>query len=111
MAKLIQTGHQIDYTPGADVAAGAVVVQGGLVGVAHTVIPANTLGSLGVSGVYQFDKAAGGGTAIAVGVNAYWDAAESEATADDDEGGNVLLGKAVATAGDAATTVNVLLGN
>ena len=43
-------GNAIDHTPTADVAAGDVVVQGDLIGVAKTPIPANTLGALAVVG-------------------------------------------------------------
>ena len=47
----VHDGDAIDYTPTADVAAGAVVVQGELVGVAKLAITANKLGSLAVKGV------------------------------------------------------------
>lgn len=57
-------GNAIDHTPTADVAAGDVVVQGDLIGVAKTPIPANTLGALAVVGVFDFPKANGVGTAI-----------------------------------------------
>jgi len=43
-ATFIHDGNAIDYTPGSDVSAGDVVVQGELVGVTKRDIPANTLG-------------------------------------------------------------------
>ena len=44
--KYIQTGDAVDYTPGADVGAGDVVVQGDLVGVAKLDILTGKLGAL-----------------------------------------------------------------
>ena len=60
-AVFVHDGSSIDYTPGAAVAAGDVVVQGDLVGVAKLDIPANVLGALAVTGVFDFPKATGGG--------------------------------------------------
>ena len=103
--QFIHDGNSIDYTPGADVAAGAVVVQGELVGVARTPIAASVLGSLAVVGVFNFPKATGAGTAITAGANCYWDAANSRATTT--ATGNKLIGKCVKAAADADTTVRV----
>ena len=108
-AVFVQEGNAVDYTPGSDVAAGAVVVQGDLVGVARTPIAANTPGSLAVTGVFDFPKASGTGSAIAVGANVYWDVADEEAKTDDETGANKLLGKTVQAAADADTTVRVRL--
>jgi predicted RecA/RadA family phage recombinase len=107
MATFIQDGDSLDYTPGADVAAGAVVVQGDLVGVAKRPIPANTLGSLAVSGVFDFPKASGASTAIGAGVNVYWNAGTQVATTT--ASGNKLLGKTVRAAADGDTLVRVRL--
>ncbi len=46
-ATYVQQGETIDYTPGSDVAAGAVVVQGDFVGVAKQPIAASTPGAGG----------------------------------------------------------------
>ena len=100
-------GAAIDYTPGAAVAAGDVVVQGDLIGVANADIPANALGALAVEGVFDFPKATGVGTAIAAGANVYWDVAEQVAKEDDEVGANKLIGKTVSAAGDNDTTVRV----
>src|SRR5512133_1506128 len=100
MATFVHDGSSIDYTPGADVAAGAVVVIGDLIGVARTPIAANALGSLAVVGVFDFPKATGGGTAIAAGATLYWDAVNAVATAT--SVGNKQLGKAIAAAVDGA---------
>ena len=107
MATFIHDGDSIDYTPGADVAAGAVVVQGELVGVARRPIPANTLGALAVEGVFDFPKATGVGTAITAGANCYWNAAAQQATTT--ASGNKLIGKTVRAAADADATVRVRL--
>ena len=56
MATFIHDGNSIDYTPAADTAAGAVVVQGDLIGVTRALIAANVLGSLAVVGVFDFPK-------------------------------------------------------
>ena len=101
-------GDTIDYTPGSDVSAGDVVVLNELVGVAKRDIPANTLGSLSVTGVFDFPKATGIGTAIDAGLDVYWDAAAGEATTDEGSGSvNKKIGRSVADAGDSDATVRV----
>ena len=105
----VHDGNSIDYTPSADVTAGDVVVQNDLVGVAKLDIPAGTLGALAVTGVFDFPKATGAGSAIAVGESVYWDAAEQVAKTDSEAGANKLLGKTVAAAADNDTTVRVRL--
>jgi predicted RecA/RadA family phage recombinase len=107
LAIFAHDGDSIDYTPTSDVAAGDVVVQGDMVGVARTPIVANAPGSLAVAGVFDFPKATTTGSAIAAGTKAYWDAAASVATAT--AGSNKLLGKTVKAAADADTTVRVRL--
>ncbi len=104
-ANFKQTGDSIDYTPTSDVAAGAVVVQGDLVGVTKLPIKAGDLGALAVAGVFDFPKATGSGSAIPVGSTLYWDVAEQVAKVDSESGANKLIGKSVAAADDAATTV------
>jgi len=108
-ATFVHDGNTVNYTPGAAVAAGDVVVQGELVGVAKTAIAANALGALAVTGVFDFPKATGGGSAISAGTKLYWDVAEQVAKADDESGANKLIGKAVKAAADADATVRVRL--
>lgn len=108
-AKYVQDGNSIDYTPVADVLAGAVVVQAELVGVASMPIKANQLGSLAVSGVFEFPKVTGAGSAIPVGTSAYWDAAAQNATKNAAAGANKLIGKAVKSTVDADTVVRIRL--
>ena len=107
LAVFVHEGRAIDYTPSADVAAGDVVAQGDLVGVARTPIVANTPGSLAAAGVFDFPKATGTSTAIAAGTKVYWDATNKVATAT--VGSNKFLGKTVKAAADGDTTVRVRL--
>ena len=104
-AQFVQNGCTIDYTPSADVAAGAVVVQMDLIGVAPRPIPANTAGSLAVVGIFDFPKASGAGTAISAGATVYWNTAAQQATTT--SSGNKLLGKTTRAAADGDTTVRV----
>lgn len=106
-AQFVHDGGAIDYTPGADVAAGDVVVQGNLVGVARTPLAANQPGSLAVRGVFDFAKAGGAGVTFAVGALVYWDAANHLAVAADGGGANKVVGKAVRAAVDADVAVRV----
>lgn len=102
-AVFIQDGECIDFTPVAAVAAGDVVVQGDLVGVAKRDIPANTPGSLAVTGVFDFTKLAA--FVLAVGALVYWDDAANVAT--NVSVGNKLIGKVVKAAAGADATVRV----
>lgn len=106
-AVFVHDGECIDYTPGAAVAAGDVVVQGDLVGVAKRPIAANDLGSLALSGVFDIAKIAA--TALAVGAVVYWDAAAKVATNTANAGANKTLGKVVKAALAADATVRVRL--
>lgn len=109
MATFKQEGEAIDYTPGSNVAAGAVVAIGSVgVGIAQTAIAANTRGSLLVDGVVEFPKATGTGTALTFGAKVYWDATNSVVTTT--SSGNTLAGYVVAAAGttDAVVWVKLL---
>ena len=108
-AQFIHDGNSIDYTPGADVTAGDVVVQSDLVGISKLDITADALGALAVTGVFDVPKATGVGEAIAAGATVYWDVADSEAKEDDEAGANKLIGKTVKAASDDDTTVRVRL--
>jgi predicted RecA/RadA family phage recombinase len=104
-ATFVQEGRIVDYTPGADVAAGDVVVQGDLVGVAKVEIKSGKLGALSVDGVYDFAKNTG--VAYTVGQLLYWDDAANVVTTT--ATGNKLIGKVVRAAASADTTVRVRL--
>lgn len=106
-ATFVQDGNAVDYTPGSAVATGEVVVQSDLVGVTKTPIAASALGALAVSGVFDFAKATGGGSAIAAGKKVYWDDTNNVATETVDS--NPYLGKTVKAAGDNDAAVRVRL--
>lgn len=106
-AVFVHDGCAIDYTPGADVTGGDVVVQGSLIGVAKLDIKSGKPGALTVEGVFDFAKAGGAGVTFAVGALAYWDDTNNLAVATDGSGANKLLGKVVKAAVDADTTVRV----
>jgi predicted RecA/RadA family phage recombinase len=104
-ATFVHEGLSIDYTPGANVAAGDVVVQGDLVGVAKLDILTGRLGALAVDGVFDFAKNTG--VAYTVGQLLYWDDAANVVTTT--AAGNKLIGKVVRVAANADTTVRVRL--
>ena len=92
-ATYISEGDTTEYTPGADVTAGDVIVQNELVGIAKQDIKANELGSLAHVGIAEFPKVSG--TAISMGVPVYWLASPGVATPSSGSGANKLIGKAV----------------
>lgn len=109
----VAEGTKIDYTPGSAVTAGQVVVIGSVPLVAFTDIPASTLGSLEVEGIFDVPKVTG---AITAGDAIYWDtdadpvvgtagtgAATGTATA------NYLMGFATIAAASGDTYVRVKL--
>lgn len=104
-ADFIAEGNDIAYTPGANVAQGAVVVQADLVGVAKRAIAANTLGALSVRGVFNIDKL--GTDVVAAGAILYWDVANSRATIT--AASHKVFGRAVTAAGNGATKVLAVL--
>ena len=106
-AIFVHDGSSIDYTPATAVPAGAVIVQGELVGVTRTPIAAGALGSLAVEGVFDIAKATGTGTAIPAGANCYLNVTAGQATTT--VTGNKLIGKSIQAAGDADETVRVRL--
>jgi predicted RecA/RadA family phage recombinase len=107
IATFVQKGDSIDHTPATNIAAGTVVVQGDLVGIAKLDIAANTLGSLSVTGIFDVPKIGGPGMAITTGTMLYWDSANKYATTIEIEG--KYMGKAVRDAGDNDATVRVKL--
>jgi predicted RecA/RadA family phage recombinase len=92
-AIFIHDGHTIDHIPTADVAAGAVVVQGSLVGVAKQPIKAGHLGSLAVVGVFDFQVEEL--ESWIVGQPAYWNPGDGWAVTDSNNNTYKLLGKVV----------------
>ena len=108
-AQFIHNGDSIDYTPGAAVAAGDVVVQGDLIAIAKLDIAAGQLGALATVGVFDVPKATGAGTNITAGAKLWWNATNSRVEKTDGSGVHKYLGKAVLAAASADTTVQVRL--
>ena len=108
MARFIHDGDTIDYTPAADVAAGDVVLEVDLVGVAKVDIPAGTLGALAVRGVYDFPKATGGGSGISMGDKVFWHDGNQQVQKSG-TGGAKEMGKCVREAADGDDIVRVRL--
>lgn len=103
-AKYVSAGDVVDYTPSAAVAAGEVIVQGNLVGIAKVAIAANTLGSLAVEGIFTVAKAA---VEITVGALLYWDESANAFTTTDDTGANKFAGQATTAAASGDATVQI----
>ncbi len=89
----IHDGDSIDHIPVADVAAGDLVVQGELVGVAKLDIKAGKLGALAVGGVFDFPVEEIPGWSV--GQRAYWEPGDQWAVTGDGGGANKLIGKVV----------------
>ena len=89
-AKKYSRGVCVDYTPVGAVAAGEVVVVGGLVGAAIAPIAAGVTGSVRVSGVFHVPATIDSYT---VGQLVYWSDADNFASALSEVG--ELLGKVV----------------
>ena len=104
-ATFVQDGCAIDYTPGAAIAAGDVVVQGDLVGVAKRPLAANEQGSIDVGGVFDFAKNTN--VAYTVGTILYWDDTNNVVTAT--ATGNKQIGKVVRAAATTDPTVRIRL--
>lgn len=106
MARFVQEGEKIDYTPGSALAAGKIVVLGSVgIGIAQTAIAANTKGSLIVDGVIEHAKASGAVTAFA---KVYYDSTNDVLTTS--ASGNTLAGYAVQAqaSGDATATIKLM---
>jgi len=105
----VADGSAIDYTPGADVAAGDVVVIGSNVAIAKTPIASGNLGALAVGGIYDGAKITG---AVNLGDAIYWDATGDPVGGTAGSGaytttaaGNVYAGRAVKAAASGDATV------
>jgi predicted RecA/RadA family phage recombinase len=108
-ATFIHAGEYIDHTPAADVPLGAVVVLADAIAIAHRPIPAGTLGSLAMGGIFEVPRAAG--ALIPQGKRLFWDPAAQNAGVDAAALGVVPMGIAACQAADTATTVRVRLNH
>jgi len=107
LVKYVQKGEMVDYTPGVNVSAGDVVVQGDLVGVALQDIAAGEQGALCIQGVFDWPKDSGSASAISAGTRLYWNASTEKVTTT--AGSNKGRIYAVQDAAATATTVRALL--
>ena len=103
----------VDYTPAFAVAAGQVVVQSRLVGIAKSPIAAGALGELAIAGVFDVDQNA---EIIVAGAPVYWDADGDSVGGEAGEGAatatvtdNVFMGFALALTAAADSTVRIAL--
>ena len=108
----VQGCCMIDYTPDSAVAAGDVIVQAQLVGIALSPIAAGAKGALCVDGIFEMPKVAD--TAIDAGKTVYWNDVDEEVTEDVNDGGDpahayIPLGKTVEDAAAEDETVKVRL--
>lgn len=94
--------NMVDYTPGADIAAGQVVVQGNVPMVAHRNIANGVKGALAnKGGVYEVACAA----AIAVGKAVWWDDTNNRVT--ETATSNTHFGHSIAASSESDTVVLV----
>lgn len=108
MKNYVQPGNALTVpAPSGGVTSGDPVLIGSLFGIAATTADEAADVELATVGVFDLPKVAG--TAASQGAVIYWDAAEAEATPDDDEGANKRIGIAVLNAADVATIVRVRL--
>lgn len=104
MQNSIQNGNTMDYTPGADVKGGELVVFANMVAVAITDIPAGGVGALATVGVAELPK---GGIAFAQGQAVY---AAADGTLSASSGENIIragVAWADASGSDAAVAVKI----
>lgn len=101
--KFVQPGDVIDYTAGANIVSGQVVLIGARIGVALRDIANGKVGSMAMTGVFTIAKLST--DVVAAGALLYWDNGNSRLTVT--SAGNTLAGYAVAAAGNGATTVNI----
>tara|TARA_B100000809_G_scaffold159486_1_gene156844 strand:- start:776 stop:1153 length:378 start_codon:yes stop_codon:yes gene_type:complete len=110
-AELIRGNTQtIDYTAGGAVAAGEVIVQGDLLGVAHEAAVSGDKISLMVDGVFKVTKiTSGGGSsgALTAGEAVWWDDSANNVT--DAAASLKLFGITTESAIAGDTTVTVLM--
>lgn len=101
--KFVQPGEVIDYTAGANIASGQVVVMGARIGVALKAIANGETGPMQVTGVFNIAKLSTDN--MAQGALLYWDNTNSRLTTT--ASGNTLAGFAAAAAAATTTSVNI----
>lgn len=109
LATFVHDGAYLDHIPAADLPVGAVVVLTDAIGIAVRAIPAGSLGSLAMEGVFDLPRTPG--ALIPQGKRLFWDPAAQIATADGVFAGVVPLGIAAAPSLDTAAVVRVRLNH
>jgi len=114
-ATYIKEGRAIDYTPGADVDAGEVIVQDGWIGIATANIDSGDLGSLAVAGMFDVQQ---NDEIIVAGASVYWDEDGDSVSGTVGEGcatvtasANTYMGKAQALTAATDSDVRILLAS
>ena len=95
-------GTRVDYTPGSDVDAGAVIELNTMIGIATQAIADGDKGSLAIGGIFSLPK---GSTAIDQGDAVYWTGSQATETVT----GNSYLGKCAADAASGDSVVDVVI--
>lgn len=101
--KFVQPGEVIDYTAGANIASGQVVLMGARIGVALKAIANGETGPMQVTGVFNIAKLSTDN--MAQGALLYWDNTNSRLTTT--ASGNTLAGFAAVAAAASTTSVNI----
>ena len=101
--KFVQPGEVIDYTAGANIASGQVVLMGARIGVALKAIANGETGPMQVTGVFNIAKLPTDN--INQFALLYWDNTNSRLTTT--ASGNTLAGFAAAAAAATTTSVNI----
>lgn len=105
MKNYVQPGNTVTLTAPYDVASGAGLLVGSLFGVASAAALSGAAVEAAIVGVFDLNKL--GTDTIDPGQKVYWDNTNKRVT--ETASGNSLIGAALATAGNGATTVRVRL--
>jgi predicted RecA/RadA family phage recombinase len=103
MTNYVQDGNRIQFTAGADTAAGAGVLIGVRLGVACNAVLDGATGVAAMTGVFTLPKLST--DVVAIGVLLYWDNTNKRITVTSSD--NTLAGYATAAAGNGVATVNI----
>jgi len=114
VARYIHKGDSIDYTPTTNIFAGQVVFANILgktriLGIAKLDIPANTLGALATTGVFDIDKVTGQAVSFVVGQPVGWLDTNGVTYVGASDTSTTIIGVCVKTANDMDPTVRVRL--
>lgn len=105
MKNYIEEGNRLQFTVGADTAAGAGVLVGKRLGVAANAILNGAVGVLAMEGVFELPKLST--DVVAAGALLYWDDTNKRLTTTATS--NTLAGYAQAASGNGVATVNIML--